>query len=174
MIPDAKARSNVSPRENYHAIEESEIVVLCIGYEQAMGVIRQLIGGFRKQLVISPLSPMMQSADRFAYIRPKEGSAAAQLAGLLPSGVDVVSAFQSIPASKLLDVNRALNFDVPVFADSASARKKVFDLIRDIRYLKPLWGGDLDLAYLGEMMAPLRRNVAALNKLKDPSYKFVE
>jgi predicted dinucleotide-binding enzyme len=117
---------------------------------------------------------MMGSEGGFDYVAPKEGSAAMQLVNILPEEVDVVSCLQGLPASKLLDVRRSLNFDVPVFADSGSARKKAFELIRDIRNLRPLDGGPLRLAHIGEMMGILWRNLGALNNMKDPSFKFLE
>ena len=174
MITDPKARARVDPYENYHAIEKSDVVVVCIDYEHAITTVRELIGGFGDQLVISPLAPMMGSEGGFDYVAPKEGSAAMQLVNILPEEVDVVSCLQGLPASKLLDVRRSLNFDVPVFADSGSARKKAFELIRDIRNLRPLDGGPLRLAHIGEMMGILWRNLGALNNMKDPSFKFLE
>lgn len=174
MVTDPRAKLNIDPYENYRAIDRAEVVVPCIGYEQARSAIRDLMAGFNDQIVITPLAPMIGSEGRFEYIRPKEGSAAMQLLNMLPDRTKIVSCFQGLPASKLLDVKRTLNFDVPVFTDSGSARKKVFDLIRDIKFLKPLYGGPLDLAYLGEMMGPLWRNLGALNKMKDPSFKFIE
>jgi NADPH-dependent F420 reductase len=174
IIPDPKAKTNVDPFENYHAIQKSEVVIPCIGYEHAIPTMRDLIAGFKDQILISPLTPMMGSEGNFQYIRPKQGSAAMQLASILPEKVSVVSCFQGLPASKLADVNRTINFDIPVFTDSSGARKKVFDLIRDIRYLKPLYGGPLELAYLGEMMGVLWRNLGYLNRLRDPSFKFPE
>ncbi len=174
MIADPKAKNRVDPYENYHAIERSDVVVPCIDYEYAITTVRELIGGFEDQLVISPLAPMMGSEGGFDYIVPKEGSAALQLVNILPEKVEVVSCLQGVPASKLLDVGRSLNFDVPVFADSGSARKKAFELVRDIRNLKPLYGGPLRLAHIGEMMGILWRNLGALNKMKDPSFKFLE
>jgi len=174
IMADLNIKANVAPYENYHAIDRAEVVVLCIAYEQAMAAVRQLIAGFKNQVVISPLSPMMPINEVFQYIRPREGSAAMQLCQALPKETEVVSAFQGLPASKLLDVRRSINFDVPVFTDSGSARKKTFDLIRDIKYLRPLYGGPLELAHLGEMMGPLWRSIASLNKMRDPSFKFME
>ena len=174
MLPDRRAMDNLQARENYHAIEESEVVVPCIAYEYAIPTLRELIGGFDDQIVISPLTPMMGSEGSYQYLRPQEGSAAQQLAAILPKRVQVASCFQGLPASKLLNTRRSLNFDVPVFADSGSARKQTFDLIRDIKHLKPLHGGPLESAYLGEMMGVLWSNLAALNKLRDPSYTFLE
>ncbi len=174
MMADQNIKVNVEPQENYHALVKSEVVVLCIAYEQALATVRQLMAGFKDQVVISPLSPMMPTNDAFQYVRPVEGSAAMQLRRLLPRDVELVSAFQGLPASKLLDVRRTINFDVPVFTDSGAARKKAFDLIRDIKYLRPLNGGPLELAHLGEMMGPLWRSIGSLNKMKDPSFKFLE
>ncbi len=173
-MAELKIKASVDPYENYHAIAKAEVVVLCLAYEQAMAAVRQLVAGFSNQVVISPLSPMMPINDLFQYIRPREGSAAMQLRQLLPGQTELVSAFQGLPASKLLDVRRTINFDVPVFTDSGSARKKTFDLIRDIKYLRPLNGGPLELAHLGEMMGPLWRSIASLNKMRDPSFKFLE
>jgi len=164
----------IDPMENYHAIKGSEAVVICIEYEHALPAVRDLLGGFKNQIVISPLSPMGGSPGGLGYVRPREGSAAEQLSALLPEGAEVVSCFQGVPASKLLDLGRSLNFDVPIFTDSGSARKKVFDLVRDIKFLRPLCGGPLSLAYLGEMIGPLWRNIASLNKMRDPSLKFIE
>ena len=174
IITDPRVKTNVDPFENFHAIQKAEVVVPCIGYEHAIPTIRELIAGFRKQIILSPLTPMMGSEGNFHYIRPQEGSAAMQLVSILPEKVSIVSCFQGLPASKLADINRSINFDIPVFTDSGSARKKAFDLIRDIRYLKPLYGEPLEFAYLGEMMGVLWRNLGYNNKLRDPSYKFPE
>jgi len=174
LISDSNARSNVDPYENFHAIKKAEVVIPCIDYEHAVPTVRDMVAGFKDQVLISPLTPMMGSEGSYHYIRPKQGSAAMQLASIMPEKVAVVSCFQGLPASKLADVNRTINYDIPVFTDSGSARKKTFELIRDIRYLKPLYGGPLDFAYIGEMMGVLWRNLGFLNRLKDPSFKFPE
>ena len=174
MLGRGPETSSPLPRENYDALKEAEIVVICIPYEQAISTVRTLIGGFEDQIVISPLSPLVRAGDLYTYLTPREGSAAMQLYQMLPEGVEVVSALQNVPASKLLDLERPLAYDVPVFADSGSARKKVFELIREIKFLRPVYGGPLELSALGEMLGALWRNVGKLNKMDDPSLKFVE
>ena len=171
-----RERDTVSlvPRENYDALQEADVVVICIPYEQVLSTVRSLIAGFEDQIVISPMSPIVESRNLFNYLRPSEGSAAMQLYNILPETVKLVSALHNLPASKLLDIGTPLQYDIPIFTDSGSAKKKVSDLIRDIRFLRPVYGGPLEFSALGEMLAALWRNVGRLNKMDDPSVKFLE
>lgn len=173
-LADLNMKADVDPDENYGAIEGSDVVVICSPYEAAIGSVEDLRAAFSKQIIISPLSPKASVDGETGYIRPREGSASLQLKNILPQDVDVVSCFQGMPISKLMDLRKRLTFDVPVFADSKSARSKVFKLIRDIRFLRPLVGGCLENSYLGEMMGPLRMNIGELNQMDGPGFKFPE
>lgn len=174
VLQESGRRGKLDYSENYKAIEEAEVVVTCSGYERGIKAVEELVASFEEQIVISTMVPTVSYGGEVNYVQPREGSAALQLDSMLPESTDVVACLHAIPPSRLKDLTKTPNFDVPVFSDSKSAKKKAFDLIRDIRFLKPLDGGSLNVSCLGEMMGALIANVATINRLRDPSFKFPE
>jgi hypothetical protein len=66
-----------------------------------------------------------------------------------------------------------LDYDIGVCGNSTHAKEIVFDLVKDISNMRPLDIGPLDTAGMIESLTPLLINVAARNKMKDVSLKFI-
>ncbi|MHC1575895.1 MAG: Rossmann-fold NAD(P)-binding domain-containing protein, partial [Methanosarcinaceae archaeon] len=113
------------------------------------------------------------NSDYFCYMTPGEGSAAQEMAALLPDGVELVSAFHNVPAKELADIDRDLEFDVLVCGNNMRSKKIIFNLVHSIPVLRPLDLGPLEASVLVESLTPLVINVAMRNKLKDVGIKFV-
>jgi predicted dinucleotide-binding enzyme len=87
--------------------------------------------------------------------------------------IPVVSAFQTVPASYLGDLDSVLNIDVLVSGQDEHALQTVAEIIHDIPNLRALRVGPLSNSKLVESITPLLRNAAILNNLRDPSIRIV-
>jgi 8-hydroxy-5-deazaflavin:NADPH oxidoreductase len=167
------------------AVENSEAIILTIPAESTIATIQDLKAYFhRKQIIISPIVPMKKSRGNFRYILlPKQSPITADVEASQPSAaeliqeiispVPVVSAFHTVPAAYLTDVDKILDIDVFVAGDDDLAVVAASKLICEIPRLRPLKAGPLENSRLIESMVPLLLNVAVLNNLKEPSIRVV-
>tara|TARA_B100000745_G_C20064485_1_gene363301 strand:+ start:256 stop:909 length:654 start_codon:yes stop_codon:yes gene_type:complete len=100
-----------------------------------------------------------------------EGSAAMQVQKLLPDS-SVVSAFQTISHSDLLDINRPINADVVVCSDRDDTRRLVMDIAEKIDGIRAVNGGGLENSVFLENFVALLINLNKLHKT-NTSIKFV-
>ncbi|MEM2924080.1 MAG: NADPH-dependent F420 reductase [Methanocellales archaeon] len=155
--------------ENLQAVKLGEIIVFTIPYEHAISTARELRDAFKNQIVISPLVNLNWKGKYCIAQR----CAALDLKEALPEGARVISAFQTLPAEKLKNLDLTLDLDVVVCGDDESGKKIVMDLVKQIPNLRPLDGGPLEFSSLIENLTPLLLNLARLNKLKNLSIKFL-
>jgi NADPH-dependent F420 reductase len=125
-------------------------------------------------LEISANSREDYKADYFCYVTPPSGSAAQEIAALLPEGAELASAFHTVPAAKLSNLDVELDYDIGVCGNSMHSKSIVFDLVRDIPGMRPMDIGPLETSSMVETMTPLLVNVAIRNNMKDVSIKFVD
>jgi hypothetical protein len=83
------------------------------------------------------------------------GSAAEQAAELVPKNVPVVSAFHSITAEVLRDLDKPVDCDVIVCGNSKDAKEIVMQLARKIPGARPLDGGPLENSRIVEEITAL-------------------
>jgi hypothetical protein len=158
--------------ENVQAIKHCDVVVIALQYQfaipTAVAIKDQLQGN---AIVISPVVPMTK--DGFLrYVPPDEyGSAAIEIQAIL-SNNDVVSAFHTTPAARLIDLKDKLSLDVLV-CGSEKPKETVMELIRDIEGLTPFDAGPLEASYMVESITPLLINVSARNQLKNSSIRII-
>jgi NADPH-dependent F420 reductase len=158
--------------ENAQAITHSDVVVLALRYQFAIATavaIKDQLGA--NAIVISPVVPMTK--DGFLRYMPaqKYGSAAIEIQNIL-SNNDVVSAFHTTPAARLIDLKDKLGLDVLV-CGSEQPKATVMELIKDIEGLNPFDAGPLEASYMVESITPLLINVSARNRLKNSSIRII-
>jgi hypothetical protein len=85
----------------------------------------------------------------------------------------VVTAFQTVPAAYLNNIDAVLNVDVLIAGDDDLSLAKVSKLVRDIPNLRPLRVGPLANSKWVESITPLLLNAAVLNGLHDPTIRVV-
>ena len=158
--------------ENAQAIKNSDVVVIALQYQfaipTAVAIKDQLEGN---AIVVSPVVPMTK--DGFLRYVPTDeyGSAAVELQAIL-SNNDVVSAFHTTPAARLIDIKDKLGLDVLV-CGSEKPKETVMDLIKDIEGLTPFDAGPLEASYMVESITPLLINVSARNRMKNSSIRII-
>ncbi|HJH28717.1 MAG TPA: NADPH-dependent F420 reductase [Methanosarcinaceae archaeon] len=180
--------------DNKTAATNADVVFLAIRYENIPSVIDLITPILDKQIIVSVVVPIARdrcyihpdsstlkidvsdedyNANYFCYTTPKAGSAAQEIAMLLPQGTELVSAFHNVPAHTLAELDAELDYDIGVCGNSTHSKKIIFDLTRDIPYLRPLDVGPLETSGMVEALTPLVINIASRNKLKDLGIKFV-
>ena len=165
-------RGNVWGTDNGSAIATAEVVVLCVPYEHLVSVTLDLKASYRNQLVISPVVPMSYNGKYFQFNPPMEGSAAMQAKSLLPD-LRIISAFHTICAAALKDLDRQLKADAFICGDEPEAIDLVAGLTQEIKSLRPLKAGPLAASALVESLTPMLLNVARRNKIKDAGITIV-
>ena len=164
---------NVRGTDNASAIAAADVVVLCVPYEHLASVTAGLLDAYKSQLVISPVVPMIYNGLFFQYHPPAEGSAALQARSLLPKGVRVVSAFHTICAAALQDIERVMKADAFICGDDAEDIDITAQLAGEIKSLRPLNAGPLAVSSMVESLTPFLLNVARKNKIKDAGIAVV-
>jgi NADPH-dependent F420 reductase len=157
-----------------------DVVVLTLPPKYAIETVRQIKDKLTPQhVIISTIVPMAREGKLFAYspmvVSGKIGleKSAAELVADELGNVPVVSAFQTVPASYLGDLDSVLNIDVLVSGHDEHALQTVTKIVQDIPNLRALRVGPLSNSKLVESITPLLLNAAILNNLKDPSIRIV-
>jgi NADPH-dependent F420 reductase len=84
-----------------------------------------------------------------------QGSAAQQAQEMVPDGVTVVSALQSVSAPVLSDLDAELDEDVLVCGDRKADKARVAELVERIPGLRAVNAGPLEMARISEQLTPL-------------------
>ena len=163
---------------NTEIIKMSNLVVVALPPQHTIEIMRQTKSQLTaQQVIVSTIVPMKREGKLFKYLPFASDSptplSAAELIAKEIDPVKVVSAFQTVPASYLADLDSTLNIDVLISGDNEDALGLISDLVRDIPNLRPLRVGPLANSRLVESITPLLLNAAILNRLKDPSIRIV-
>ena len=165
--------ADVQGMDNDSAVAAADVVVLCVPYEHLAFVTADLKDSYKSQLVISPVVPMIYNGKFFLYNSPPEGSAALQARSLLPESVRLVSAFHTICAAALQDIDRVMKADAFICGDDAEDIDITAQLAGEIKSLRPLNAGPLAVSSMVESLTPFLLNVARKNKIKDAGIAVV-
>lgn len=177
----AEIKGSIGGALNSEAIEKSDVVVVTLPSEAIVQTMTELNPYLQpKQIVVSTVVSMKKKKGLFCYTpiigegtgRYQEKSAAEVIQEIVEP-TPVVSAFQTVPAIYLNNIDSVMNIDVLVASDYDPAVAVVSKLIHDIPNLRPLNVGPLENSKLIESLTPLLLNAAILNNLQDPSIRVV-
>lgn len=187
-------KPEIKGTDNKTAAEHANIILLAIRYENIKSILDLIRPVLDKQIIVSVVVPMTKDRcsihpdaskskndlaggdyykNYFCYTIPPAGSAAQEIAMLLPEGIELVSSFHTVPAHNLADLDIELDYDVGVCGNSEYSKNIVSDLVRDIPNLRPLDVGPLETSAMVESLTPLIINIVYRNKLKNLGIKFV-
>lgn len=194
ILKKYNSNDNIEGTDNKTAAQNADIILLAIRYENISSVIELINPVLDKQIIVSVIVPMARdkcyihpdsqplkipvskeeyNTDYFCYSTPPAGSAAQEIAMLLPEGIELVSSFHNVPAHTLADLDMELDYDIGVCGNCMHSKNIIFDLVRDIPNLRPLDVGPLETSAMVESLTPLMINIASKNKLKNLGIKFV-
>ena len=157
-IREQVSDAEVDGLENPEAAGRGEVVLLCVPFRAQSENLTNLKGALRDgQVLVDATVPLAAAVSGRAtrLLGVPQGSAAEQAREMAPAGVEVVSAFHSVSAHTLRDLEHELDEDVLVAGDSAEAKRRVAELTARIPGLRPVDCGRLEIARLIEGLTPL-------------------
>ncbi|MEM2210624.1 MAG: NADPH-dependent F420 reductase [Nitrososphaerales archaeon] len=173
----SELKGSIQGAENTQAAKVSDVIVLTIPQEYLLGFLPTLKPVIdQNKILISPVVPMQKVNKHFVYTpysigEPPRSLSAGEAVSTILRTNRVVSAFHTVPARKLAQLELTLDYDIPLAGDDKDAIQVVSDLIRQIPNLKPLYAGPLSVSNLLESITPFLLNLSIYNKIKDPSIK---
>ncbi len=153
QVPDA----DVVGYENAEATPKARIVILSVPFEHTAGTVKTIKEALQPgQIVVSMAVPLATAIGDGAVrtLGIWQGSAAEMVQGLVPKGVDVVSAFQNVSAHRLQHLADPVECDVLV-SGPKDARETVSGLCALVPGLRAIHGGPLSNAKIVEEITAL-------------------
>lgn len=158
---------------NLEATRQAKVVVLSIPFEGLEKIINEIKPALSpEKLLLSVIVPLKIEKDTVSFERPPTGSAAEEVAKLVPPGVKVVSAFHTVGARQLQQVEEPLRCDVVVCGDDAGAKRETMQLIKLIPNVRTIDGGPLRNSCLVEPVVALLVELTRRHGVPGVSVRF--
>jgi 8-hydroxy-5-deazaflavin:NADPH oxidoreductase len=158
-----------SGAENAEAVTEAEIVILSVPFRSQSETLTNLKGALREgQLLVDATVPLAAAVSGKATrtLGVWQGSAAQQAQEMVPEGVRVISAFHTVSAALLSDLDHELNEDVLLCGDKRDDKARVKELVNAIGGLRAVDCGPLEMARLVEGLTPLIISINVRHKTR--------
>ena len=156
-------------RQNADAVQDAELVILSVPFRSQSETLTNLQQALKPdQLLIDATVPLAAAVSGKATrtIGVWQGSAAQQAQEMVPEGLRVVSAFHTVSAALLTDLDHALDEDVLICGDRREDKAKVAELVSRIDGLRPVDCGPLELARIVEPLTALIISINVRNKVR--------
>ncbi len=153
----AGANTKVSGMDNSAACAATDLLVLTVPFEGQAALLKQLKPAMRPgSILIDATVPLAASVGGRASrtLGVWQGSAAQQVAELVPKGVSVAAAFQNVSA-EILNGDEAADCDVIVCSDDPNATQFAMELAAKIAGVRAIDGGKLENARIVEQITAL-------------------
>ena len=171
-----KIKGSISGKDNVSVAKESDILILSIPYENIDSVCSGILSEVKDScVVVSPIVPMTKTDVGFECISIKENKPFSYKLVLnhMKNKSRLVSAFHVISEKKLVNPTLELDYDIFVCGDDNDSVQVVNTLIDEIKGLRSIYLGPIELSYLAEMSTPLLLNAMIRNKIKNPGIKII-
>jgi hypothetical protein len=158
-----------SGAENAEAVTGAEIVILSVPFRSQSETLTNLKRALRDgQLMIDATVPLAAAVSGKATrtLGVWQGSAAQQAQEMVPEGVRVVSAFHTVSAALLTELEHQLAEDVLMCGDRREDKAKVAELVGRIDGLRPVDCGRLEMARIVEQLTPLLISINVRHKVR--------
>jgi len=155
--------------ENPESVRDAEIVILSVPFRNQSETLTNLKGALgAQQLLVDATVPLAAAVSGKATrtIGVWQGSAAQQAQEMAPDGVRVVSAFHTVSAALLSDLDHELDEDVLICGDRREDKARLAELVDAITGLRPVDCGPLELARIVEQLTPLIISINVRNKVR--------
>ncbi|MBW2229425.1 MAG: NADPH-dependent F420 reductase [Deltaproteobacteria bacterium] len=149
--------ADVSGSLNAEATAKAPIVILSVPFEHTASTVKGLRDALAEgQILISMAVPLATAVGDGAArtLGIWQGSAAELVKSLVPTGVEVVSAFQNVSAHRLQDLDHPVECDV-IVSGAKAPREKVMQLCPLVPGLRAIDGGPLSNARIVEEITAL-------------------
>jgi 8-hydroxy-5-deazaflavin:NADPH oxidoreductase len=159
----------VTGLENADAAKAAEIVILSVPFRsqaENLGNLKHALSA--DQLLIDATVPLAAAVGGKATrtLSVWQGSAAQQAQEMAPEGVRVVSAFHTVSAALLGDLDHHLDEDVLICGDRRADKAQAAELIERIEGLRAVDAGSLEMARIVEQLTALIIAINVRNKVR--------
>jgi NADPH-dependent F420 reductase len=154
---------------NADAVKDAEIVILSVPFRNQSETLANLKHVLKPdQLLVDATVPLAAAVSGKATrtIGVWQGSAAQQAQEMVPEGVKIVSAFHTVSAALLTDLDHPLDEDVLICGDRREDKAKVAALVDAIDGLRPVDCGPLEMARIVEQLTALIISINVRNKVR--------
>ena len=173
LLEEQGTDATISGAKNPDAVENATVVIAAVPAFHLSDTIESVTSGLDNSVLISPAVGMERDEDGLHYNPPSAGSVTALAEDASPEDVPVIGAFHNLAAGRLGNLDKALDWDVPVIGDENEAKATVINLITEIEGLRPLDAGGINNASEVEAITPLLINIAVNNSgMHDLGIKF--
>jgi NADPH-dependent F420 reductase len=155
--------------ENADAVQGVELVILSVPFRNQSENLTNLKGALVPgQLLVDATVPLAAAVSGKATrtLGVWQGSAAQQAQEMAPDGVTVLSAFHTVSASLLSDLDHALDEDVLICGDRRADKERLAALVARIDGLRPVDCGPLEMARIVEQLTPLIISINVRHKVR--------
>ena len=161
--------AEVDGAHNADAAQRGPIVILSVPFRAQSETLTNLREALEPgQVLVDATVPLAAAISGKAtrLLGVPQGSAAEQAREMAPDGVAVVSAFHTVSAAHLGDLDAELDEDVLVTGDDQEAKARVAELVARMPGLRPVDCGPLETARLVEGITPLLISINVRNKVR--------
>jgi NADPH-dependent F420 reductase len=165
QVPDGQ----FSGADNADAARDAPIVILSVPFRSQSETLTNLKEVLHEgQLVVDATVPLAAAVSGKATrtLGVWQGSAAQQAQEMVPDGVRVVSAFHTVSAALLSDLDHELDEDVLVCGDRRADKAQLAELVGRIEGLRAVDCGPLEMARIVESLTPLIISINVRNKAR--------
>jgi 8-hydroxy-5-deazaflavin:NADPH oxidoreductase len=155
--------------ENAEAVVGADIVILSVPFRNQSETLTNLKNALQPgQLLVDATVPLAAAVAGKATrtLGVWQGSAAQQAQEMAPDGVRVVSAFHTVSAALLTDLQHDLDEDVLICGDRREDKAKLSELVNRIPGLRAVDCGPLEMARIVEQLTPLLISINVRNKVR--------
>jgi NADPH-dependent F420 reductase len=143
---------------NADAARDAELVILTVPFRNQSENLTNLKDVLHEgQLLVDATVPLAAAVSGKATrtLGVWQGSAAQQAQEMAPAGVRVVSAFHTVSAALLSEIEHDLDEDILICGDKREDKAKVAELVERIPGLRPVDCGRLEMARIVEQLTAL-------------------
>jgi 8-hydroxy-5-deazaflavin:NADPH oxidoreductase len=165
LVPDG----SFAGLENAAAVADVELVILSVPFRSQSETLTNLKQALKPgQLVIDATVPLAAAVSGKATrtLGVWQGSAAQQAQEMVPEGVTVISAFHTVSAALLTDLEHDLDEDVLICGDRRADKDKLAELVERVDGLRAVNCGPLEMARIVEQLTPLLISINVRNKVR--------
>jgi 8-hydroxy-5-deazaflavin:NADPH oxidoreductase len=153
--------------ENAEAVTAGALVILSVPFRSQSETLTNLKSALEDgQLLVDATVPLAAAVSGKATrtLGVWQGSAAQQAQEMVPSGVRVVSAFHTVNASHLSNLDYELDEDVLICGDRREDKARVAELVALVPGLRPVDCGRLEMARIAEQLTALLISINARHR----------
>ena len=169
-------KGTISGNDNVSVAKDSDVLILSIPYENIDSVCSGILSEIKDTcVVVSPIVPMTKTDVGFECVSIKDNKPFSYklVSNHMKDKSKLVSAFHVISEKKLINPTLELDYDIFVCGDDKESVGTVNELINEIKGLRSIYLGPIELSYLAEMSTPLLLNAMIRNKIKNPGIKII-